>query len=70
MSSLEERLAKLEMLYMQQEQDMDLLSDQLYRNQIELRDMAKQLHYLQERFKALQPSIIASQSEETPPPHY
>lgn len=70
MPSLEERLEKLEMLYMQQEQEIESLSDQLYRNQIELRDVTKQLTHLQERFKALQPSIIASQSEETPPPHY
>lgn len=70
MPSLEERLEKLEMLYMQQEQEIESLSEQLYRNQIELRDVTKQLNHLQERFKALQPSIVASQSEETPPPHY
>jgi len=32
--------------------------------------MERQLRLMAERFKAQQPSMIAAESEETPPPHY
>lgn len=55
---------------MQQEQTLEALSRQLYLQQQEMRLMALQLELLNERMKTMATSLIATQAEETPPPHY
>lgn len=67
---MEQRLERLEMLFMEQEQTLDSLSEQVYVQQKEIAQLRLELHHLKERLKGLNASIIASPSEETPPPHY
>ncbi|MBK8453718.1 MAG: SlyX family protein [Thiofilum sp.] len=67
---MEQRLERLEMLFMEQEQTLDSLSEQVYVQQKEIAQLRLELHHLKERLKGLNTSIIASPAEETPPPHY
>lgn len=67
---MEARLEKLELLYMQQEQTIETLSQQLYLQQQEMRHLLLQMEQLKERMKAMTSSIVATAAEETPPPHY
>ena len=67
---MEARLEKLELLYMQQEQTIETLSQQLYLQQQEMRHLLLQMEQLKERMKAMASSIVATPAEETPPPHY
>lgn len=65
-----ERLEKLELLYMQQEQTIEVLSQQLYQQQLDLTKALREIERLRDKVKTMEPSIVASQAEETPPPHY
>ena len=67
---MEARLEKLELLYMQQEQTIETLSQQLYLQQQEIRHLLLQMEQLKERMKAMASSIVATAAEETPTPHY
>ena len=67
---MEARLEKLELLYMQQEQTIETLSQQLYLQQQEIRHLLLQMEQLKERMKAMASAIVATAAEETPPPHY
>ncbi|WP_020558644.1 SlyX family protein [Thiofilum flexile] len=67
---MEQRLERLEMLFMEQEQTLDSLSEQVYLQQKEITQLRLEIHQLKERLKGFTPSIIASPAEETPPPHY
>jgi SlyX protein len=67
---MEQRLERLEMLFMEQEQTLDSLSEQVYLQQKEIAQLRLEIHHLKERLKGLNTSIVASAAEETPPPHY
>jgi len=67
---MEHRIAELEILFMQQEQTVEALSQQIYLQQLEIRKLAQEVSLLHERMKSMTPSIMASQADETPPPHY
>lgn len=67
---MEARLEKLELLYMQQEQTIETLSQQLYLQQQEIRHLLLQMEQVKERMKAMASSIVATAAEETSPPHY
>ncbi len=67
---MEERLEKLEILFMQQEQMLESLSQQIYLQQKDIQAALLEIERLNEKLKTLAPSIVASQAEETPPPHY
>ncbi|MEB4591809.1 SlyX family protein [Candidatus Thiothrix sp. Deng01] len=67
---MEERLEKLELLFMQQEQTIEILSRQLYLQQQDIRRALLEIERLNDKLKALEPSAVASRAEETPPPHY
>ena len=69
-SNTEARLEKLELLFMEQEQMLEALSRQFYLQQQEMRQVMLQLEQMKERMKSMSASIVASQAEETPPPHY
>ena len=60
---LENRIEELETKIAFQEQLLDELNHALVQQQFDIDKMANKL-------KDFQPSNIASQSEETPPPHY
>ena len=67
---LEDRIAELEMKIAFQEQLLDELNQALVQQQFDMDKIQLQLRYLAGKVKDMQPSKIASQAEETPPPHY
>ncbi|CBW14625.1 conserved protein [Haemophilus parainfluenzae T3T1] len=67
---LEDRIAELEMKIAFQEQLLDELNQALVQQQFDMDKIQLQLRYLASKLKDMQPSNIASQAEETPPPHY
>ncbi|MCK8968663.1 SlyX family protein [Haemophilus influenzae] len=67
---LENRIEELEMKIAFQEQLLDELNHALVQQQFDIDKMQVQLRYMANKLKDFQPSNIASQFEETPPPHY
>ncbi len=67
---LEQRVTELEMKTAFQEKNLDDLNQSLVEQQLIIEKMQLQIRYLANKFKDIQPSNIASQAEETPPPHY
>ncbi|MDU5724880.1 MAG: SlyX family protein [Haemophilus parainfluenzae] len=49
---------------------LDELNQALVQQQFDMDKIQLQLRYLAGKLKDMQPSNIASQAEETPPPHY
>jgi len=68
--NLEPRIAELEMKLTFQETIIEELNQALIEQQFLIDKMQVQLRYLVNKLKDVQPSNIASQAEETPPPHY
>ncbi|MFM2482998.1 SlyX family protein [Celerinatantimonas sp. YJH-8] len=69
-SKLEQRIEQLEMQIAFQDDTIEQLNQALTDQQWQLDKMTRQLQLLGDKFKEFQPSPIASQAEETPPPHY
>lgn len=69
-AKIEQRLAELEMKSAFQEQAIEELNQALIQQQFTIDKMQLQLRHLVNKLKDMQPSNIASQAEETPPPHY
>jgi len=67
---LENRIEELETKIAFQEHLLDELNHALVQQQFDIDKMQVQLRYMANKLKDFQPSNIASQSEETPPPHY
>ena len=68
--NLEQRIAELEMKSAFQETAIEELNQSVIEQQFLIDKMQVQLRYLVNKLKDMQPSNIASQAEETPPPHY
>ena len=68
--NLEPRIAELEMKLTYQETIIEELNQALIEQQFLIDKMQVQLRYLVNKLKDVQPSNIATQAEETPPPHY
>ncbi|MCW9710848.1 SlyX family protein [Avibacterium paragallinarum] len=64
------QIAELETKVAFQEHAIEELNQALVEQQFILEKMQLQLRHLAAKLKDLQPSNIASQAEETPPPHY
>lgn len=72
-TSLSKALARIEELETKvafQEHTIDALNDALTAQQHRFDDMAFRLKHIMDRVKSIEPSNIARQSEEAPPPHY
>ncbi|MDG2953905.1 SlyX family protein [Bisgaard Taxon 10/6] len=70
MQNLEERIAELEMKITFQDNLLEELNHALVQQQFVIDRMQVQLRHVATKLKDMQPSNIASQAEETPPPHY
>lgn len=66
----EQRLEALESKLAFQELTIDQLNNTVVQHELEISRMREQMRLLLEKVKSTAPSMIASQSEETPPPHY
>ncbi len=53
-----------------QEHTIEALNDALSSQQKQLDELTFKVHHVIDRIRSIEPSNIAKQSEETPPPHY
>lgn len=70
MQDLETRIAELEMKLTFQDNLLEELNHALVEQQFLIDKLQVQLRHIANKLKDVQPSNIASRSEETPPPHY
>ncbi len=68
--SAEQQIDELQTKVAFQEHTIELLNDALTSQQHQLEKLQYQMKHVLQKVKAIEPSNIAKQSEETPPPHY
>ena len=66
----ETRIEQLEMKVAFQEDNIDTLNNEIFEQQRKLQLLSEQVALLATKLKETQPNQLASEKEETPPPHY
>ena len=69
-ADLREHIDSLEIKISFQEHNLEELNDLVAKQQADIDKLNVQLRFLLNKFKAMEPSNLASSAEETPPPHY
>jgi SlyX protein len=67
---MENRLIELETRLAFQDHSLQELNTVVVRQQQDIANLTRELETLKAQFKALAPDLVASRSEESPPPHY
>lgn len=69
-TKLQQHISELESRLAFQEQTLQELNEVIARQDEQMMRMQVQLQYLAKKLKEVSPSQLASEQEETPPPHY
>jgi SlyX protein len=67
---MEDRITELELRFMHQEQTINELNETVYRQELAIARLERELGGMREQFLTLSPSINRTSDEEEPPPHY
>lgn len=68
--TLEDRLAELEMRLAFQDDVINTLSEQVAKQEMDIRELWDAKKMLHKQLKDISPSNIKAEEDETPPPHY
>ncbi|RPJ66833.1 SlyX family protein [Alteromonas sediminis] len=69
-ADMQRAIEELEVKVAYQEHTIDSLNDEVTRQNKHIEQLSFQLRQVVEKLKGMEPSHIAKQSEEAPPPHY
>ena len=69
-SELQSAIDELEVKVAYQEHTIESLNEEVTRQNKQIENLTFQLRQVVEKLKGIEPSNIAKQSEEAPPPHY
>ncbi|MDR9425517.1 MAG: SlyX family protein [Marinobacter sp.] len=69
-NAVEKRLAELEMRLAFQDDVINTLSDQVAKQEMDLRELWEAKRLMHKQLKDMAPSNLKREEEETPPPHY
>jgi SlyX protein len=67
---MENRVTELEIRLTHLEDTIEVLNQTIIRQHADIDSLRLQVAMLEKKLKAAQPSPVAHESEETPPPHY
>jgi SlyX protein len=67
---MEERITELELRFMHQEKTIAELNDTVYRQELAIDRIQRELAAMRDQFMVMSPSINRTAEEEEPPPHY